>query len=156
MSKLFGQPQSVLDWVWLLAVTAISPAVCEEALFRGFLFSSLRQRVPAWALIALTAVGFGFFHLSIYRMLGTTLLGALMGWLVYKGGSIFPSMLFHALNNASAIVVVTWVAPATESLPAWLFIAGGVGTIIGGALLWPERSPFAKAAQGVAVGRGPS
>jgi sodium transport system permease protein len=49
--------------VWLLLLLAVTPAVCEEILFRGVLLGGTRTLQP-WRMIVLNGVVFGAFHLS--------------------------------------------------------------------------------------------
>jgi sodium transport system permease protein len=88
-----------------LVVLAISPAICEELLFRGFLLRSSRPTLGAPTLVLLNAMLFGLFHLSIYRFVPTAALGAILTLIALRSGSIYPAMLFHVLNNAVAIVL---------------------------------------------------
>lgn len=84
-------------WViWL--VVALTPAICEEALFRGFILNGLRPlgAVPA---IGISALLFGVAHASIYRLLPTFFLGIVLGIVVWRTGSLLASMVMHALNN---------------------------------------------------------
>lgn len=133
MDRLLAVPGegSVLGWVYLLFVLAVTPGVCEELLFRGFLFSSLRDRLRPWTVILVTSVMFGAFHLSIYRLFGTTALGIVMGILAYQARSIVPSMLFHALNNATALLLAHTVLSGREHTPWWLLAVGGPATLLG-------------------------
>ena len=110
---------------FVLFAVALTPAICEEAIFRGFLFTGLRTRLGAASLVFVTALIFGLFHLSLARIVGTTLLGVALGWLVLRGGSLWPAVLAHALNNTVAISGA-WLLGDTdaESLPwAWLLPA---------------------------------
>lgn len=142
MERFFPPPDSAFDWVALLALIAVSPAICEEALFRGFLLSSVRDRVSPAMAAAVTAIAFGLFHLSIYRLFGTTVLGLLMAALVLRSGSIWPAVWLHFLNNALAVVAQYGIdvepAEADAMIVAWLpgatlvFVAGLV------ALFWPD------------------
>ncbi len=87
-----------------LAVLAISPAICEELLFRGFILrSSSSLRVPT--IVFANAVLFGLFHLSVYRFVSTAVLGGVMTLIAVRSRSIYPAMLFHVLNNSIAIVL---------------------------------------------------
>jgi sodium transport system permease protein len=105
-----GAPLPVL---WLLA--AVTPALCEEFVFRGLLFSGLR-RVGPWTAILTTSLLFGLAHGSVHRMLPTFLLGLLMGTLRLRSGSIVPSMLLHLLNNG-LVVTFLYLRPSwAESL----------------------------------------
>jgi sodium transport system permease protein len=82
--------------VWLLI--AITPALCEETLFRGLILSGFR-RLGKWPAILATAFLFGVAHASIYRLLPTFALGVLFGLVVWRTRSIVPGMICHALNN---------------------------------------------------------
>jgi sodium transport system permease protein len=85
-------------WViWL--VIAVAPAICEEALFRGFILSGLR-RLGAVPAIGISALLFGIAHASIYRLLPTFFLGVVFGLIVWRTGSLFCSIVAHAVNNA--------------------------------------------------------
>jgi sodium transport system permease protein len=84
-------------WVmWL--VVAVTPAICEEALFRGFVLNGLRSlgAVPA---IGLSALLFGIAHASIYRLLPTMFLGIILGIVVWRTGSLLCAIVLHAINN---------------------------------------------------------
>jgi sodium transport system permease protein len=89
-----------------LLFLAVTPAVCEELLFRGAILSGLRGTLGARWAVGLQAVLFGVFHFSPYRFLPTALLGLALGYLAVASRSILPGMIFHALNNALAIVVL--------------------------------------------------
>lgn len=86
------------------AVVALTPAVCEEMLFRGFLFSAFRGRYKIVVSVLLTAVIFGVYHMSIVRFFTTALLGAALAVIVYYSDSIFPAMVMHAINNGIAVL----------------------------------------------------
>lgn len=81
-------------------IVVISPAVCEEAVFRGVIFNSLfKIQRNKWIPILVTAFVFGAFHGSIWRFLPTFFLGIAMGYLLMETGNIFYSVLFHGVNN---------------------------------------------------------
>jgi sodium transport system permease protein len=89
-----------------LLLVAVSPAVCEEALFRGPVLRGLRGRLGGPAAVAVTALLFGLFHLDVYRLIPSTLLGLLLGVIALRSGSIVPSMIAHFCNNAMLILLV--------------------------------------------------
>jgi sodium transport system permease protein len=98
--------------VWtLIAIVALSPAICEESLFRGVLLSAFRKRLPNWATVAIIGLLFGLFHMSIYKIVPTALSGALFTYLVLRSGSILCSSLAHLLLNGLAILVETGTMP---------------------------------------------
>lgn len=100
---------------------AVFPAFFEEFFFRGYLFGALRARTtPATAILA-TALLFGFFHvvtpnpLASERLVSSTLVGLLLGWVRWRSGSLLPGMLVHALNNGF-IILLAYYKPQIEAL----------------------------------------
>ena len=89
--------------VWL--VIAVTPAICEEMFFRGFVLSGLR-RLGLWPALFTCALLFGVAHSSVYRLIPTFFIGLLLSWLVWKTGSIWTGIVAHALNNGVAATLV--------------------------------------------------
>ena len=92
--------------LWLWFVVAVMPAICEEALFRGYLMSAFRSRFKPWISILLVAVTFGIYHTSLVRFPATALLGGAFAYIVYKTGSIIPGAILHCINNSIAAAVI--------------------------------------------------
>jgi sodium transport system permease protein len=88
-----------------LLLFALTPAICEELLFRGVILRALLSRTSPLVAIAVSAAMFGIFHVDIYRLLPTTLLGMVLGFIAWRSGSIWPSMLAHFLNNGVLLVL---------------------------------------------------
>ncbi|MEZ3474078.1 MAG: CPBP family intramembrane metalloprotease [Lachnospiraceae bacterium] len=93
-------------FVQALLIIALAPAVCEEALFRGYFFSAARKRLRPAAAIIISGAVFGIYHLSLVKFFTTGLLGVLFCYVVYRTGSIFLTALMHFLNNAVAVFVL--------------------------------------------------
>ncbi|MFO7974413.1 MAG: ABC transporter permease subunit/CPBP intramembrane protease [Candidatus Hydrogenedentota bacterium] len=91
----------------LLAVVALSPAICEELLFRGTILSSVEKRMPAWVVIPLVGILFGIFHISVYRVVLTGLTGMVLTYLVWRTRSLWNGMLMHFLFNGTAVLVAS-------------------------------------------------
>jgi sodium transport system permease protein len=132
--------------LWLLFVAAVTPAICEELVFRGVLLQSLSREERVGRAVLLSAAVFGAFHLSFetaLRFLPTAWIGLLMGWVVWHSRSIFASMLMHFLNNAF-VVVLLW-QPAVQRLAfdgeqlRWPTVIGGAALLALGLRLLPRR-----------------
>jgi len=100
--------------ILVLIALALAPAVAEEFFFRGYLLGALRGRLPGWMAIAITGIVFGLFHASVggivavERVLSSTALGIILGWVCWSSRSVLPGMLLHALNNGLLIALVYW------------------------------------------------
>lgn len=86
-------------------VIALTPAVCEEMLFRGVILHSLWERYRPSSAITITAVLFGLYHMSLVKFVPTGLLGLVLCLVVWRTGSIYPAMLMHFLNNAVSVAL---------------------------------------------------
>lgn len=114
-----------------LLLFAVSPAICEELLWRGAVQGDLQARRRTAFTVIVGGVLFGLFHFSIYRFVGTGLLGALLAYLRLRTGSVFPGMLLHGLNNALAVFLL---ARVPEGSGAWAWLHHPL-TCVGAALL---------------------
>ena len=92
------QATSAADWLMVVAVVAVLPALCEETLFRGCLQGVFERRGPVPGVL-LTGVLFGAFHLVPHSMLAAAFLGIVLGTLVVRTGSILAGVLAHFGNN---------------------------------------------------------
>lgn len=90
--------------VMQLIVVAVSPAICEELMFRGFLMRSYEGMGRKRAIIY-SAILFGIFHFNLQNLLGPIVLGLVFGAMVIKTDSILVSMVGHMTNNAIAIFI---------------------------------------------------
>ncbi len=106
--------------VALLPVVVLAGPAVEELLFRGALLSVLRTRLgDGWA-IALSALIFGTVHLPDlawlwYAVPNLVLVGLFCAWLRVRSGSLWPSFVAHAANNALATI-------------AWFTASAGAGS----------------------------
>ncbi len=126
----FRGADTFFGMIWILLVMAVSPAICEEALFRGALLSGLRARMrPIPALLAVSVL-FGVFHLSIYRFAPTALLGLGITYAVWRTGSLWAGVIIHFINNGLAMLLGTEKLPdaVTNLLASSGDDAGGLST----------------------------
>jgi len=98
---------------WLVVVClGVVPGICEECFFRGFLFNGLKQHLNATGTIIVSAVAFGLFHVVLAggaapeRVLPSTLMGMLLGWVAWQSGSTFPCIILHVVHNSTLLIVV--------------------------------------------------
>jgi len=100
-----------------LLMIAVIPAVGEELFFRG----SLQNILGQWfknhhTAIWVTAIIFSAIHLQFYGFFPRMLLGALFGYLLLYGRSIYLPILGHFLNNGSAVLMAFILQKQGKSL----------------------------------------
>lgn len=111
------------DLLIAVLVFAAIPGICEELLFRGFVLRGLAQRMSPRAAVVFSAILFGAFHFDLYRLLPTTLLGIILGWVAWRTGRLWPAMVLHVANNAIAVLAMN--LPALRDV-AWLQEGGAI------------------------------
>jgi membrane protease YdiL (CAAX protease family) len=91
----------------LLLAIMVLPALCEEWLCRGVLWTAVRRSAGPAATILVTASLFALLHRHgsrAHHVVPIQLVGGLMkGWLRARTGSVIPGMLSHAAYNGSLV-----------------------------------------------------
>ena len=100
MAEAFGADIPVWQMLFFFAIL---PGIFEEIAFRGVLLHGLRNRFRPVQLVLVAGIAFGFFHVDLFRIPGTSFLGVLLVIAVLRSGSVYPAMAWHALDNALAV-----------------------------------------------------
>ena len=91
--------------VWLLLmVFAVTPAICEELAFRGFILSGLARGGRLAIAVGISSLMFGIIHMIPQQAFNAALLGLVLGLLAIYSRSLFPAMAFHFFNNGIALL----------------------------------------------------
>jgi len=91
--------------VFAISMLALTPAICEEILFRGYIQRQAERSLGVWGGILFSGVIFGFYHLRLTQAIPLSLLGIFMAWLTWQTRSLWPAILVHLMNNAFAAVL---------------------------------------------------
>ncbi len=106
MEEMYARGVGLDAPMWqLLLLGALLPAICEETAFRGVLMGSIRRTLGNVSAILISSLVFGLFHMTTVRFLPTAFLGLMLGLSVVLTGSLLPAVIWHALNNALALVL---------------------------------------------------
>ena len=94
--------------IWyVLLVLALLPAVCEELVFRGFLFAGLMRNGGHVRAILVTAVLFGLSHGVLQQTITASIMGLVLGWLAYRTGGVACTIVFHVVHNSISMLLAT-------------------------------------------------
>ncbi len=102
-------------WI-IVAIIAITPAVCEELLLRGAVARALDARRGRATAIVVSALVFGLLHMSMVRLMPTAAFGVVLAYAALTSGSLVASMVIHLVNNAIAVALASGALPEVVSL----------------------------------------
>ena len=104
LSALLEQMTGGPLWSSFLLAAIFAP-IFEEWLCRGVVLRGLLTKMkPSWAIVV-SALFFALIHLNPWQALNAFILGLVMGYVYYKTGSLWLTMLIHFVNNATAVVL---------------------------------------------------
>ncbi|MCC7437970.1 MAG: CPBP family intramembrane metalloprotease [Armatimonadetes bacterium] len=104
------------ELVLLGFVIAITPAICEELFFRGYVQRTFERGIGSRS-IWVTGVLFGLFHFQPVSLPTLALMGILLGYLYHRTQSLLPSMVAHFTNNFM-VVLLLYLAQANPAIAA--------------------------------------
>lgn len=103
-NELMAMLQGPLGYI---AVALIGPIV-EEIVFRGAILNALlkwdKLQGKHWWAIIISACLFALIHFNPAQTPHALLMGVLFGWIVYRTGSILPTIMMHVINNSIAFI----------------------------------------------------
>ena len=87
----------------ILAVCIVGP-IAEELVFRGMIFGKLRRAFSFWPAAIISGIMFSVFHMNIMQGVYASVLGVLLAYVYEKTQTIFGSIFFHIVFNASSYI----------------------------------------------------
>jgi membrane protease YdiL (CAAX protease family) len=137
----FDALQRVLDTVFaqnavaMIVTVSIAAPFGEELFFRGYALPALARSWGPTVAVLLTGAMFSVLHLNKIGFLGLWEIGILLALLRLWSGSLWPSILCHAANNALAggAFLMGWEDPDVPPPP--LLLAAGAVLLIAGVVI---------------------
>jgi membrane protease YdiL (CAAX protease family) len=109
-----------------LVVLGVVAPVGEELFFRGLVLRRLTGPVGPTNAVLLSALLFGLLHLDPVQSPAACLIGIYFGALVLRTGSLWTSIVAHALNNSAMVI-----APSAEGRGGpWIGLVLGSGVAL--------------------------
>lgn len=119
----------------VLVIGIIAP-LCEEFFYRsgvqGYLLKISRK---PWHAIVVTAIVFAIMHFEFTGFITRFTLGLVLGWVYYKSGSIWPSVIIHAGINTVQIIL-EYIQHSEYGLAEWVKIMPAACTLLAGISLY--------------------
>ena len=102
--ELMGKMIGGKFWSSFLLAAIFAP-IFEEWLCRGMVLRGLLSKMkPGWAIVV-SALFFALIHMNPWQALNAFIIGVIMGYIYYKTGSLWLTMLVHFVNNGTAVVL---------------------------------------------------
>jgi membrane protease YdiL (CAAX protease family) len=86
---------------------ALIPAVAEELLFKGLIFSTLKNRHSQITAVIIVSLMFAAAHLSFIHIIPHFIFSCYTFWLYLRSGSLILPMFLHFTNNLFTFVLVS-------------------------------------------------
>ena len=111
-------PHDASSIVAVAIIFVVLPPVCEEILFRGYLYNKLRQYAPLGLSVLLTSLLFGIAHLEYGNLnwiaaIDTFVFSMYLIFVSQKHGSLYSAILLHTLKNSLALALFITGVQAT-------------------------------------------
>lgn len=97
---------SIPEFIMIVIVIAVTPAICEEFLFRGLVFKNFEKIISPGKAIFFTGFLFALFHFHPFNLIPLTVLGIYLTLVVYHSGSIYTAIAVHFINNFISALAV--------------------------------------------------
>ena len=101
-------------WMSIISLCII-PAVCEELIFRGIVFSGLKNMELKKA-CAVGGIIFAVAHFSLQAFLYTFFIGYIFCYIVYRTRSVIPCMVTHFTLNFTQVMMYKMSAAVEEAV----------------------------------------
>lgn len=99
-----AMPEGALGILTSFCRVAIVAAVVEELAFRGFIMQNLRPFGDGFAIV-MSAFVFAFMHGNLIQAPFALIAGCALGYFAVKTGSLWTSIIIHALNNSCSLLI---------------------------------------------------
>lgn len=99
---------SVPEFIFVVFVIAITPAICEEFLFRGLILKNFERFATPVRAIVFTGLIFALFHFHPFNIVPLAILGIYLTFITFYSGSLYTAIFVHFINNffsAAAVYV---------------------------------------------------
>lgn len=95
--------------IWTVVMLVGLAPLFEEVICRGVVLGSLRVKYGVWAAWLGSSLFFAVLHIVPTMVVNALFVGLILGWLCLATGSLWASILLHAVNNAAAYLLLVTV-----------------------------------------------
>jgi membrane protease YdiL (CAAX protease family) len=112
---------SPFELLFVIIVVALTPAICEELLFRGLIQKNMTLATNKKAGFIFTGLIFGLYHVNPFLIVPLVGLGILFGFFMARSETILIPMAAHFINNLVSVVGVYYESDIKDSAALSMF-----------------------------------
>ena len=131
--KVLVETHSLPELFFVIAVAALTPAICEEILFRGLVQKNLTLASNSVKGFIITGIIFGLYHFNPFLAVPLVALGIYFSFLHYRSQTLFIPILAHFVNNTLSVITAYVYGFEQSDVPSLL--AKGTGEVSSMAIL---------------------
>ena len=123
-----------------ILIVSVMPAICEEAVHRGFILHTFKGVKRPWVIVLSMGVIFGIFHMDPYRFVPTAILGGCVTWVMLKTENMVCPAIYHGVNNLLPVLLSFALQDVMTTVTAETITADGETAVLMGEILnsgWP-------------------
>jgi uncharacterized protein len=98
--------KNIYELLLLIFLIGITPAICEEFIFRGYFQRTLQRKLKEPFHYMISGFVFALFHQNVFGILTLTIVGIYLGFIFYRFASIYVSMAAHFTYNTIIVLSV--------------------------------------------------
>lgn len=116
---------------WGFITIGIIAPIAEEFVFRGAILRVLSKALGKrqWTAIVLSAALFAVVHGNMAQGISAFLCGLLLGWMYVRTGSIVPGVVYHWVNNSTAVLMYR-IMPQSADMSFVDFFGGDMKRVV--------------------------
>jgi membrane protease YdiL (CAAX protease family) len=115
--KILIIAHSVPEMLFVVLVAAVTPAVCEELMFRGLIQKNFTIAYGNRKGFIVAGTIFALYHLNPFWLVPLIMLGVYFSFLQYRSQTLLLPIVAHLINNASATVGVYFYGASDTTTP---------------------------------------
>lgn len=121
--------------VLMFLMVVVAAPLCEELFCRGILLRGMLTHTRPAAAIPMSALMFAVMHLNLAQGFVALCLGLLLGYVYYRTGCLWLTILMHATNNFLGFCLLQspGLQASVAAIPVWAYVlavlAGIAGTV---------------------------
>lgn len=115
--KLLIEARSLPELLFVVLIAAVTPAICEELMFRGLIQKNLSLAYGSKKGFIIAGTIFGLYHMNPFWVVPLIALGIYFSFLQYRSQTLILPIIAHLINNASATIGVYFYGNPDSTTP---------------------------------------